>query len=117
MGAAELGRYLKNLRQHRNLTLRAVEKETEVSNAYLSQLEGGKIRNPSPMVLHKLSKLYGSSYATLMKSVGYPVPGEEEGLEKEFGFAARIGPVTSEEEDDLIDYLEFLRSRRRRDGK
>ena len=117
MGAAELGRYLKNLRQHRKLTLRAVEKETEVSNSYLSQLESGKIRNPSPTVLHKLSKLYGSSYATLMKSAGYPVPGKEEGQEKELGFAARIGPVTSEEEDDLIDYLEFLRSRHRRDGK
>ena len=72
MGAAELGRYLKSLRQQRELTLRAVEKETEVSNAYLSQLEGGKIRNPSPTVLHKLSRFYGSSYATLMKSAGYP---------------------------------------------
>ena len=117
MGAAELGRYLRSLRQQRGLTLRAVEKETEVSNAYLSQLEGGKIRNPSPTVLHKLSKFYGSSYATLMKSAGYPVPGGEERQNKELDFAARIGPVSSEEEEDLIEYLEFLRSRRRRSGQ
>ena len=114
MGAAELGRYLRSLRQRQALTLRAVEKETAVSNAYLSQLEGGKIRNPSPTVLHRLSRFYGSSYATLMKSAGYPVPGEGEGQDRELGFAARIGPVTSEEEDDLIEYLEFLRSKRKR---
>jgi transcriptional regulator with XRE-family HTH domain len=40
------------------LTLRAVERATGVSNANLSQLESGKIRQPSPLVLHNLEKRY-----------------------------------------------------------
>jgi HTH-type transcriptional regulator, competence development regulator len=56
------------------LTLRAVEQATEVSNAYLSQLESGKIKQPSPIVLYKLSQLYGVSYADAMRFAGYPLP-------------------------------------------
>jgi transcriptional regulator with XRE-family HTH domain len=44
-----LGLYLKGARLKRNMTLRDVEAATgkEVSNAYLSQLESGKITKPS----------------------------------------------------------------------
>ncbi len=44
-----LGEYLGSIRTDRKLTLRAVEEATnkEVSNAYLSQIENGKIQKPS----------------------------------------------------------------------
>jgi len=109
----ELGRYLKNARQGKSLTLRAVEKSTNISNAYLSQLECGKIKNPSPTMLHKLSQLYHLSYAAVMQLAGYPVP-HKEGESKASRFAARLGPVTEEEENELLDYLDFLRSKRKR---
>ena len=38
-----LGPFLRAARERRSLTLRAVERATGVSNAYLSQLESGKI--------------------------------------------------------------------------
>jgi transcriptional regulator with XRE-family HTH domain len=109
----QFGEYLKAARQRKGLSLRAVEDAIAISNAYLSQLEQGKIKQPSPVVLNKLSQLYDLSYAEMMRLVGYPVPGDDDTEEEEgLGLAARLGPVTDEEEEELLDYLEFLRSRR-----
>src|SRR5437867_12825065 len=110
----ELGRYLKSARERKNLTLRAVENVTGISNAYLSQLESGKIKNPSPNNLYKLSELYEVSYATVMQMAGYPVPRLKDDTDRALNFAARLGTVTEEEEDELLDYLEFLRTKHRR---
>jgi transcriptional regulator with XRE-family HTH domain len=105
-----LGDFLKASRSVKNLSLRDVEREIGISNAYLSQLESGKIRNPSPNVLHKLASIYDISYRDLMQLAGYPVPGTSASSATKF--ASRIGPLTEEEEEELIDYLIFLRSRR-----
>lgn len=69
--AQKLGAELHRLRKARGLTLRFVEKETGVSNAYLSQLETAKAENPSPPMLKKLAHLYGTSYEALMQAAGY----------------------------------------------
>jgi HTH-type transcriptional regulator, competence development regulator len=87
-----------------------------VSNAYLSQLEHGKIRQPSPIVLHRLSELYGASYTDAMRLAGYPVPGFA-GRETGESFSrdlSRFGDITPDEESALKEYLDFLRSRRER---
>lgn len=108
---SKLGSFLASARQHQKLTLRAVETETGISNAYLSQLETGKIRSPSPVMLRKLSDLYGIPYATVLELAGYPVP-ESGKLDTSLtDLAARLGPVTSEEADELADYLKYLRSK------
>lgn len=49
---------LKEWRMYRALTLRQVEIATGISNAYLSQLETGKISKPSFQVVHKLCEIY-----------------------------------------------------------
>jgi HTH-type transcriptional regulator, competence development regulator len=112
-----LGTYLAAARNRKGLSLRAVEAETGISNAYLSQLETGKIREPSPSNLHKLGELYGVSYATLLKLAGHPVPGGDARRLPESGIAARLGPTTKEEEEALVDYLAFLRTKRSRMGR
>ena len=106
-----LGTFLQAARESKKLTLRAVEQKTSISNAYLSQLESGKIKQPSPVILHKLSDLYEASYADILSLAGYPIPSTEDESEKS-GLAARMGPVTASEEDALIEYLQFLRSRK-----
>lgn len=106
----KLGDFLKKCREDKALTLRNVEDATEISNAYLSQLEGNKIKKPSPVVLGKLSNLYQIQYSALMKLAGYPVPEVEE----QSAFQSRIGTTTREEEDALVEYLEFLRAKRNR---
>src|SRR6201988_1911506 len=73
---AELGTLLADLRTAKGLSLREVEEATgkAVSNAYLSQLENGKIRKPSPTVLHSLAGVYGLPYEVLMEKAGYLLP-------------------------------------------
>lgn len=106
----QLGDFLKECRESAKLTLRDVEDETDISNAYLSQLEGKKIKKPSPVILGKLSKLYRIQYSALMKLAGYPVPE----ITEQSVFQSRIGTTTREEEDALVEYLEFLRAKRQR---
>jgi len=112
MNKQNLGRFLKTTREYKGLSLRAVETVTGISNAYLSHLEGDKIKRPSPVVLHKLSKVFDVSYAELLRLAGYPLPDSEASPTKDIGIAARIGHLSSEEEDALVEYLEFLRARR-----
>ncbi len=109
-----IGEFLRLAREAKGMTLRAVERATDVSNAYLSQLEGDKIRQPSPLKLHKLCELYGVSYAVIMGLAGYPVPDNSKAALEQAGVAARFGSLTSDEENELVEYLAFLRSRRRR---
>ena len=50
----------KGMRLKSGMTLREVRKATGISNSYLSQLETGKIKNPSYSVVLKLNTLYRS---------------------------------------------------------
>lgn len=61
---------LKKLRDAASLTLRQVEEATNISNAYLSQLENGKIKKPSAQVLYVLAKLYSVDVETLLIESG-----------------------------------------------
>jgi transcriptional regulator with XRE-family HTH domain len=107
-----LGKYLKDARELKGLSLRDVENHTGISNAYLSQLEGDKIKRPSPVWLHKLSELYGVAYERLMNLAGYPVPNATD-TSSYSGLAARIGSITKREEDAVAEYLEFLRAKKK----
>lgn len=83
----DLGDKLKRLRIEKCYTLRHVENETGISNAYLSQLENKKIRKPSGNVLYKLAGLYGVSVDELLitsKPVNVLIPDRYDQLEKEF---------------------------------
>src|ERR1051325_1287734 len=70
-GSLRLAVELNRLRAASGLTLRTVETQTGISNAYLSQLETGKAENPSPAMLKKLADLYRASYEALMQYAGY----------------------------------------------
>ena len=112
---ANYGKYLKSLRLKQELTLREVEARTGVSNAYLSQLETGKVKQPSPSNLYKLAELYKVTYEELMQRVGYPVPNaSQESTSDNITASNRLGKLTSEEEDELLDYLNFIRNRKRK---
>jgi transcriptional regulator with XRE-family HTH domain len=110
----KLGELLADARARRKLTLRAVQDTVGISNAYLSQLETGKVQSPSPVVLHKLSKLYDLPYATVMEAAGYPSPQNVKGGSEDNRLAARIGKTTPEEEDAIVEYLRFIRTQRSR---
>ncbi len=109
-----LGQHLASIRQDRKMTLRDVEEATgkEVSNAYLSQIENDKIKKPSPNILLALSKVYKISYEKLMDMAGYSVSSgqSQPGRRKVSAFSEHN--LTAEEEEKLLEYLQFLRSRR-----
>lgn len=111
-----LGLYLKTLRAGTTLSLRDVEEATskEVSNAYLSQLENGKIAKPSPNVLHSLAAVYNVPYAKLMERAGYISPSGPKADHVKHGRAATfaIENLTDEEEKELLKYLSFYRTQK-----
>lgn len=110
------GDYLKATRLGLDMSLRDVEKATnkEVSNAYLSQLETGKIENPSPHILYELAQVYKVSYENLMQRAGYIVPSKNRTAAERHGRAATfaIDNLNAEEEQALLEYLAFFRSKR-----
>jgi transcriptional regulator with XRE-family HTH domain len=117
MSRSALGSLLGDLRAAKRLSLREVEGATDryVSNAYLSQLEQGRIQQPSPSILQRLAAVYGVPYEALMEKAGYLLPqasGQRAGRRKRLA-AFAIDDLTAEEEEKLLEYLAFLRSRRR----
>ena len=114
--SSTLGPYLTSFRVAKGLTLRDVEDATgkEVSNAYLSQLEHGRITKPSPNILHSLATVYGVPYETLMEKAGYITTGGQRKPGQKHGRAATfaIDNLTTEEEEELLSYLAYLRSRK-----
>ena len=80
--AAELGASLRETREKLDISLRKAALTAEISAAYLSQLELGTVRDPSPRVLYELAKIYARPlhlpvdvlYARFMSKAGYVVP-------------------------------------------
>jgi transcriptional regulator with XRE-family HTH domain len=107
---ATLGAELKRLRLLKGVTLRQVEKDTRVSNAYLSQLENEKAEQPSPRVLNKLAEYYEASYTGLMQLAGYLVNSKDATGDLSTANGALLGNLTSEEEAFLATVLEAYRA-------
>ncbi len=112
-----LGHYLASIRKDRKLTLRAVEELTskQVSNAYLSQIENNKIEKPSPNILHALAELYRISFEGLMEMAGYMSPSAKRVEGDRHGRLPTFAEhhLTPEEEEELMQYLDFMRRRKR----
>ncbi|WP_375691447.1 helix-turn-helix domain-containing protein [Pseudooceanicola sp. LIPI14-2-Ac024] len=110
-----LGEYLASIRNDRKLSLRAVEEKThkQVSNAYLSQIETGKIQQPSPNILNALADLYGIAFEALMEKAGYITSASKRAKESRHGRVATFAEhnLTPAEERELMQYLEFIRRR------
>lgn len=110
-----LGEYLASIRNDRKMSLRAVEEKThkQVSNAYLSQIETGKIQQPSPNILNALADLYGIAFEALMEKAGYISAASNRTLKSRHGRVATFAEhnLTPSEERELMQYLEFIRRR------
>lgn len=116
-----LGQYLASIREDRGLSQREVERATNktVSNAYLSQIENGLIKKPNPNILHALAELYAVSYEDLMERAGYIVPTRSRSAGQRHGRVATFAGhnLTNEEEAQLVQFLGYLRSKRKPGGQ
>jgi len=71
------GRYLRELREKKGVTLMQVEEATGLSNAYISQLETGvRRRIPPPDRLKKLANYFNVTIKELLEKAGYVDSGE-----------------------------------------
>lgn len=81
LSAQELGEYLKNARNIKGLSLREVNKLTNISYSHLNMIENGK-RNVTPALLKNLANLYNLDYIDLYEKAGYIDLIEDEKLNK-----------------------------------
>lgn len=110
---SKLGSLLRKRREDLRLTLRDVQEKTGISNAYLSQIENGRMVKPAPALLQKLGYLYNIPYPRILELAGHPAA---EGSVRVVQFRTGSGTedLTGDEEKELLDYLRFIRSRKRK---
>jgi repressor LexA len=70
----DFGRYLKGIRKAKKMTIRQLELYSQVSNAYISQLERGERGIPSPAIINKLSRALSTDYDEMMIKAGHMKP-------------------------------------------
>jgi transcriptional regulator with XRE-family HTH domain len=110
-----VGKVLKDARESRRLSLREIEIQSGISNAYLSQLENDKIKKPSANTLYKLASLFSIDFDELMVIAGIvEKKGEIAGPVDDFSFMAKN--TTPQEKEKLVEYLKWLRYQEK-DGK
>jgi len=108
-----LGQELQTARKFKKLSLREVEAATGISNPYLSQLENDKIQKPSPQYLGKLAALYDLDFQIVMEAAGYvPKANRSEGARTILGDMLSRQELSSAEERQLVDYLNFIRTKK-----
>lgn len=105
-----LGKILKDARELKRLSLRDLEIQSGISNAYLSQLENDKIKKPSANTLYRLSELFNMNFDDLMVSAGVVEKKNNSTFSTgSFAFSSATADISSEEQEKLIEYLKFLR--------
>lgn len=115
----KLAEELKKLREYKGVSLREIERDTKISNAYLSQLERGEAKKPSPDILKRLANYYKVEYESLMKAAGYLKARSKQDTIKPIAIqAALMSKELSDEENKLVvEYIKFLRSQRKSEKK
>jgi len=111
-----LGEELKRLRALKGWSLRQVEERTKenVSNSYLSQLENGSVKEPSPNVLFELAKVYGVPYPALMELAGYVVPNAKNKGTSNGSIAFNALDLSPDEERMVLDFIQFQRQQKQK---
>ena len=115
--APSFGALLKQAREVRALSTVDAARAAGISPAYLSKLENDAVKKPSPHVLHQLSEALSVPYAELMRLNGYRLPEKANGNPAETVGAALFADVTDAERDELLEYLAWMRARRRSDRR
>ena len=111
----KLGDRLRSARVAKGWSLRDVERATEgtVSNGYLSLLETGSVKEPSPRHLQRLAAALGVPYPELMQLAGY-LPRNTGTSEEVSGVALSADEdLTPEERAKVEEYIGLLRAARR----
>jgi HTH-type transcriptional regulator, competence development regulator len=112
---SDLATRLRDVRELRGLSLRAVAEPAGISPAYLQKLERGAVESPSPHALHGLAEVLDTPYEDLMALAGYVVPGPADETRGPMLIAGERSSerLDADEARQLAEYLAFLRHQRR----
>lgn len=119
--------YLRSIRKARGYTMRYVvetvqeaiqknklEKQSNISRGYLSQLEAGRYENISPYKLKAIAYVYNTPHELLMNKAGY-LDESSNKVKKDATFTLMLKEVqnmTKKERETVLEYIEFVKSRR-----
>ncbi len=117
-----VGQQLRELRQSLGWSLREVERRSggRVHNAYLSQIETGRTKEPSVELLATLAQLYGVDLWQLMHLAGWVPEHHRDDMPapQPTGWDllphALFADLTPDEVDEVVEYVKLLKRRRRR---
>lgn len=113
-----VGRVLRQARKHLRLSLREVERRIGRSNAYLSQVERGLIKQPDPVVLLELAELYRLNFMTLATWAGWAAAEGEPERDMHRGdsksvLVRRVLELDDTQRAQVLAYIESLLRERR----
>lgn len=109
----KFGEYLRGLRESMGMTLRDVEREASISNAFLSQVERGERGIPSVKVLSRLCKVYRKTVSELVKSAEEALGGGKIIEDSELEFVGRgFEKLTPAERAEFISWLKYKLSQK-----
>jgi transcriptional regulator with XRE-family HTH domain len=114
----DLGRRLREVRELRELSLRAAAAKAEISPPHFQKIERGEVKQPSPAVLHRLSSALAIPYRDLMELAGHVVPraGRGDASVNILAHALNAEDLTAAEVEELARYLSWYRHERSREG-
>ena len=102
----KLAKEITRLREKKNLSKRALSNYSKVSDAYIVQIESGKVKSVGPDILKKLAPALDASYEHLMSLAGYISSGTEV---KESQMEYFVEVESLEEKKMVEEYRSFLR--------
>jgi transcriptional regulator with XRE-family HTH domain len=108
--APSVGKVLRRAREHQRLSLREVERRTGRASAYLSQVERGVIRQPDPLVLMELARLYHLDFLTLASWAGWArgADAQSEHGDTATTLVRRVLELNPDQRAELLGYVEQL---------
>ncbi len=110
--ALNFGKFLKQLRESRHLSIRELAKRSNVSFAHISQIEAGQRGTPKPETIRKLAEGLHCPVDQLMEKAGYlsqAAPDQDQSSEHIFFF--NLEGLSEAEIEEVRQHIEFLRWR------
>lgn len=115
MAGNDFGDTVRRLREERGLSLRQMQAATGVSNAYLSQIELGRVGPPSPKIIERIAEALEYPYVELMSSAGYLEHQREVDYVKLGGQTVPLDGLSLSEREQLLQFIASLRQARQPD--
>lgn len=100
----DFGQYIKEIREKNNLSVRELAKRAGMSHPYLSQLENGKNKNPSPEIVRKLATGLDIDFQSLWIVFSQSVQGQYHVEQQEIRKKSFIESLTKVIEGDPETY-------------